>query len=90
MSLVISTSPAGRWQARFDAVPPLAWLALQAGALWAHWRWAAARVADGSDDPRQILVLLIGTTVVDAYQDCPPEELALAEEVYERYLLRLG
>ena len=42
MSLVIPTTPAGRWQARIDAVPPLAWLALQAAALWTHWRWAAA------------------------------------------------
>lgn len=51
MSPVISTHPLGRWQGRFEALPPLAWLALQAAALWPHWRWAAARVADGSDDP---------------------------------------
>ncbi len=51
MSTVITTHPVGRWQARLDAVPPLGWLALQAAALWPHWRWAAARVADGSDDP---------------------------------------
>ena len=57
MSLVISTSPAGRWQARLDAVPPLAWLALQAAALWTHWRWAAARVVDGSDDPLGVVAL---------------------------------
>ncbi len=57
MSLVIPTTPAGRWQARIDAVPPLAWLALQAAALWTHWRWAAARVADGSDDPLGLVAL---------------------------------
>ena len=57
MNRMISTSPAGRWQARFDAVPPLAWLALQAAALWTHWRWAAARVADGSDDPLGVVAL---------------------------------
>ena len=51
MNTSISTPPPGRWQARFDALPPLGWLALQAAALWPHWKWAAARVADGSDDP---------------------------------------
>ena len=62
MNRVISTHPAGRWQGRFDALPPLAWLALQAAALWPHWAWAAARVADGSDDPLGLaaLALLLG------------------------------
>jgi exosortase/archaeosortase family protein len=65
MSLVIPTTPAGRWQARIDAVPPLAWLALQAAALWTHWRWAAARVVDGSDDPLGIVALVaLGWAVV--------------------------
>ena len=45
--------------ARFDAVPPLAWLALQAAALWPHWRWAVARVADGSDDPLGVAALAV-------------------------------
>jgi exosortase/archaeosortase family protein len=49
----------GRFQGRFDAVPPLAWLALQAAALWPHWRWAAARVADGSDDPLGLAALAV-------------------------------
>ncbi|HEY0859216.1 MAG TPA: exosortase Q [Albitalea sp.] len=57
MEQVIATSPAGRWQQRIEAVPPLAWLALQAAALWTHWRWAAARVADGSDDPLGVAAL---------------------------------
>lgn len=57
MEQVIATSPAGRWQRRIDAMPPLAWLALQATALWTHWRWAAARVADGSDDPLGVAAL---------------------------------
>ncbi|WP_341888605.1 exosortase Q [Variovorax sp. YR752] len=30
---------------------PVAWLALQAAALWPHGAWMARRVQDGSDDP---------------------------------------
>ncbi len=56
-SASIATNAAGRWLARFEALPPLAWLALQAAALWPHWRWAAARVADGSDDPLGVAAL---------------------------------
>src|SRR4051812_41406899 len=56
---VLATHPAGRWQGRFEALPPLAWLALQAAALWPHWRWAAARVADGSDDPLGLAALAV-------------------------------
>ena len=55
--VVISTHPAGRWLSRLEAMSPLAWLALQAAALWPHWRWAAARVADGSDDPLGLAAL---------------------------------
>ena len=54
---VIATHPAGRWQGRVEALSPLAWLALHAAALWPHWRWAAARVADGSDDPLGLAAL---------------------------------
>src|SRR5437870_6731755 len=57
MIAAVPTTRAGRWQQRIDTVPPWAWLALQAGALWVHWRWAAARVADGSDDPLGIVAL---------------------------------
>ena len=57
MNSTMFTDTVGRWQARFDAVPPMAWLALQAAALWPHWRWAAARVADGSDDPLGVAAL---------------------------------
>jgi len=64
MSTVIATHPAGRWLARFESVPPLAWLALQAAALWPHWRWAAARVADGSDDPLGLAALVALAVVV--------------------------
>lgn len=64
MSAVIATHPAGRWQARFEAVPPLAWLGLQTAALWPHWRWAAARVADGSDDPLGLAALATLAVVV--------------------------
>jgi exosortase/archaeosortase family protein len=59
ISTVLSTNAAGRWQGRFDAMPPLAWLALQAAALWPHWRWAMARVADGSDDPLGVAALVV-------------------------------
>lgn len=45
-------------------------------------------VAYVSDDARQVLVLLIGTTAFTGDEDCPPEEVALAESVYERYLRR--
>lgn len=47
----VPTSAPGRWLAACDRVRPLAWLGLQAAALWPHWRWATARLADGSDDP---------------------------------------
>lgn len=57
MNAVTFTSDAGRWQHRFDSVPPLGWIALQAAALWPHWRWAAARLADGSDDPLGLAAL---------------------------------
>jgi exosortase/archaeosortase family protein len=58
MDHVISTSRSGRWLARVDAVPPWAWLALHAAALWTHWRWAAARLGDGSDDPLGVAALV--------------------------------
>jgi exosortase/archaeosortase family protein len=58
MNTVIATASLGRWQARALTVSPLAWLALQAAALWPHWRWAAARVADGSDEPLGLAALV--------------------------------
>jgi exosortase/archaeosortase family protein len=63
-AVVISTHPAGRWLGRVEAMSPLAWLALQAAALWPHWRWAAARVADGSDDPLGLAALAALAVVV--------------------------
>ena len=36
---------------------PLLCLAAFATALWPHWRWAAARLADGSDDPLGLAAL---------------------------------
>ncbi len=63
-AVVISTHPAGRWLGRVEAMSPLAWLALQAAALWPHWRWAAARVADGSDDPLGLAALATLAVVV--------------------------
>ena len=59
MSELIATSAGGRWQHRLENVPPWAWLAVQAGALWTHWRWAAARVVDGSDDPLGVVALAL-------------------------------
>lgn len=38
---------------------PLGWLVAFALALWPHWRWAAARLADGSDDPLGIAALAV-------------------------------
>jgi len=59
MGHVIATTRVARWEHRLDAVPPIAWLALQAAALWTHWRWAAARLADGSDDPLGLAALCV-------------------------------
>ncbi len=55
----LHTSAPGRWLAACDRVPPLAWLGLQAAALWPHWRWAAGRLADGSDDPLGVAALAV-------------------------------
>lgn len=63
-TFVIATHPLGRWQARMATVSPMAWLGLQAAALWPHWRWVAARVADGSDDPLGVAALLVLCAVV--------------------------
>jgi len=59
MNHTVATTRAARWELRLDAVPPVAWLALQAAALWTHWRWAAARLADGSDDPLGLAALCV-------------------------------
>ena len=40
-----------------DRAPALAWVALQTAALWPTWRWMAARLQDGSDDPLGWLAL---------------------------------
>ncbi|MGJ7581899.1 exosortase Q [Variovorax sp. RHLX14] len=42
---------------RIDRVPACAWLGLQAAALWPTWRWMAARLRDGSDDPLGLLAI---------------------------------
>lgn len=57
--VVLETGAAGRRAAQIDRVPPLAWLALQAIALWPHWQWAAARMVDGSDDPLGLAALVV-------------------------------
>lgn len=58
MAAVIPTTRVARWCIRFDALPPWAWLAAQAAALWPHWQWAWARVNDGSDDPLGLVAAL--------------------------------
>jgi exosortase/archaeosortase family protein len=55
----LPTSTPGRWLVACDRVPPLVWLGVQAAALWPHWRWAAARLADGSDDPLGLAALVV-------------------------------
>ncbi|MEO8079960.1 MAG: exosortase Q [Caldimonas sp.] len=47
-----ASRPAGGWTA-------LVWLVAFAAALWPHWRWAAARLADGSDDPLGLAALAV-------------------------------
>lgn len=55
----VATTRLGRWRHRLDRLPPWAWLLAQAAALWPHWRWAAARVTDGSDDPLGLAALAV-------------------------------
>ncbi|MDR0273941.1 MAG: exosortase Q [Burkholderiaceae bacterium] len=45
------------WAIRLDRAPAWLWIGLQTAALWPAWRWMAARVADGSDDPLGLLAL---------------------------------
>jgi exosortase/archaeosortase family protein len=59
MTQVLATSRVGHWSLRLENVPPAAWLALHAAAFWPHWRWVAARLADGSDDPLGLAALLM-------------------------------
>jgi exosortase/archaeosortase family protein len=49
----LHAKPGGRWAVpdRFAALPPAAWLVLPLAASWPTWRWMAARLADGSDEP---------------------------------------
>ena len=41
------------------ALAPLGWLAAFAAALWPAWTWAAARLADGSDDPLGLAAIVV-------------------------------
>ncbi len=43
---------------RLVAAAPAFWLALPLAALWPAWRWSAARLTDGSDDPLGVIALL--------------------------------
>ena len=49
---------------RIDRIPASAWLVLQAAALWPTWRWMAARMRDGSDDPLGLLAIAALTVLV--------------------------
>ena len=53
------TTRSGRWLAFGEPVPAGFWLGAQALALWPHWRWAAARLNDGSDDPLGLAALAV-------------------------------
>jgi len=55
----VPTNGTGRGLALVDGLPPIAWLGLQAAALWPHWHWAAARLADGSDDPLGLAAIAV-------------------------------
>lgn len=62
---------------------PLLCLAAFATALWPHWRWAAARLADGSDDPLGLaalamLLLCIARMAPRLRREPAPTWLALA------------
>ena len=48
--------PAADWR---RSLRPLLCLAAFALALWPHWRWAAARLGDGSDDPLGLAALAV-------------------------------
>ena len=62
---------------------PLLCLAAFATALWPHWRWAAARLADGSDDPLGLaalamLLLIMARMTPRLRREPAPAWLALA------------
>jgi len=57
MTLLLRHPPTLRGALRIDRAPAALWIALQTAALWPTWRWMAARVADGSDDPLGLLAL---------------------------------
>ena len=72
----IATSRLGRWRERLDRLPPWAWVAAQAAALWPHWHWAAARVVDGSDDPLGLAAL--GVLLMAVWRAAPQMRAAPA------------
>lgn len=51
---------------RLDRAPALLWIGLQTVALWPTWRWMAARLGDGSDDPLGLLALAVLVTLLVA------------------------
>ena len=59
LTQVLHTSAPGRWLSAIDRLPAATWVGLQAAALWPHWRWAAARLTDGSDDPLGVAALAV-------------------------------
>jgi exosortase len=72
------------WCDRF-ALPPIAWLALPLLAAWPTWRWIAARLADGSDEPWGLVALALLIALVwrerEAFAQSPRPALLLAAGV---------
>jgi exosortase len=67
------------------ALPPIAWLALPLLAAWPTWRWMAARLVDGSDDPWGLVALALLTALVwrerESFAQAPRSALLLAAGV---------
>jgi exosortase len=64
------------------ALPPVAWLALPLLAAWPTWRWMAARLADGSDEPWGLVALALLIALVwrerESFAQAPRSVLLLA------------
>jgi exosortase/archaeosortase family protein len=58
-ALAVAGPGAARTRCHRTGLPPLAWLGLQAAALWPHGRWAWQRLTDGSDDPLGLAALAV-------------------------------
>jgi exosortase len=67
------------------ALPPIAWLALPLLAAWPTWRWMAARLVDGSDEPWGLVALALLIALVwrerESFAQAPRSALLLAAGV---------